>query len=44
MAAVFESGLKVYKIEKGICRDAIKPNTLKKETDIKDSIEKLIFP
>lgn len=35
---------KEYKIEKGICRDAIKPNTLKKETDIKDSIEKLIFP
>lgn len=40
----FDRDGKVYKIEKGICRDAIKPNTLKKETDIKDSIEKLIFP
>jgi len=33
-----------YKVERKICRDAIKPNTLKKETDIKNSIEKLIFP
>lgn len=33
-----------YKIEKAICRDVIKPNTLKEETEIEDSIEKLIFP
>lgn len=35
---------KEYKIERGICRNAIKPNTLKNENDIENSIEKLIFP
>lgn len=35
---------KEYKIEKDICRNAIKPNTLKSECDIENSIEKLIFP
>ena len=33
-----------YKIEKKICRDAIKPNTLKSESEIQSKIEKLIFP
>ena len=34
----------VYKIEKDICRNAIKPNTLKSENEINDKIEKLLFP
>lgn len=33
-----------YFIEKAICRDAIKPNTLKTEGEIVSKIEKLIFP
>jgi hypothetical protein len=33
-----------YKIEKSICRDAIKPNTLKLASEIKSRTEKLIFP
>ena len=33
-----------YRIEKGICRDAIKPNTLKSECEISEHMEKLIFP
>src|SRR5690554_1929347 len=33
-----------YKIEKSICRDAIKPNTLKSEDEINKKMEKLIFP
>jgi methylase of polypeptide subunit release factors len=33
-----------YQVEKGICRNAIKPNTLKVEAEIFDSMEKLIFP
>lgn len=33
-----------YKIEKSICRDAIKPNTLKLASEIKENTEKLIFP
>jgi len=33
-----------YKIEKGICRNAIKPNTLKSENEINEKTEKLIFP
>jgi len=33
-----------YWIEKSICRDAIKPNTLKTEGEIISKIEKLIFP
>ncbi|WP_340152676.1 N-6 DNA methylase [uncultured Marivirga sp.] len=35
---------KEYKIEKSICKDTIKPNTLKSESELKDKIEKLIFP
>ena len=34
----------VFKIEKLICRDVIKPNTLKHEIEINEKIEKLIFP
>lgn len=35
---------KEYKVEKGICRKAVKPNILKKEEDIEEKIEYLIFP
>jgi adenine-specific DNA-methyltransferase len=35
---------KVYWIEKGICRDAVKANSLKKEEDIVGYSEKIIFP
>ncbi len=34
----------VYRIEKGLCRDIVKPNILKTETDIKEKEEKVIFP
>lgn len=33
-----------YKIEKNICRKAIKPNILKKDSDIDRNMEYLIFP
>ncbi|WP_298117406.1 N-6 DNA methylase [Flavobacterium sp.] len=33
-----------FKIEKEICRNAIKPNTLKLESQIENHTEKLIFP
>lgn len=33
-----------YQIEKTICRDAIKPNTLKSEYEIVEKTEKLLFP
>ncbi|WP_445453160.1 HsdM family class I SAM-dependent methyltransferase [Flavobacterium sp. 25HG05S-40] len=33
-----------YKIEKNICRNAIKPNTLKLESEIENHTQKLIFP
>lgn len=39
-----EKGGKEFKIEKDICRNVIKPNTLKSELDIEESTEKLIFP
>jgi len=35
---------KEFIIEKGICRNAIKPNTLKSEIEIEENTEKLIFP
>ena len=35
---------KTYQIEKGICRDAIKPNIIKKPSDITKFTEKLIYP
>lgn len=35
---------KLHKIEKEICRDIIKPNRLKTETEIPDLKEKIIFP
>jgi adenine-specific DNA-methyltransferase len=38
-----KDGIK-YKIEKNICREAIKPNTLKLASEIKKQTEKLIFP
>ncbi len=40
----FEQNGKEIKIEKGICKNAIKPNTLKSESEIETHIEKLIFP
>lgn len=33
-----------YKIERDICRNAIKPNTLKSEAELSKKIEQLIFP
>lgn len=33
-----------YKIEKSICRDAIKPNILQTESDVEQYIQKVIFP
>lgn len=33
-----------YKIEKGVCKDIIKPNRLKTEDEIPDLQEKIIFP
>lgn len=35
---------KKYKIEKKICRDIVKPNILKLETDLINKREKIIFP
>jgi methylase of polypeptide subunit release factors len=35
---------KLYKIEKGVCRDIIKPNRLKSENEIPLLKEKIIFP
>jgi adenine-specific DNA-methyltransferase len=40
----FEKDNKEYKIEKGICRNTIKPNTLKNEAELLEKMEKLIFP
>ena len=40
----FEKEGKGYWIEKDICRNAIKPNTLKNEGEITQKKEKLIFP
>lgn len=40
----FEQNGKEIKIEKGICKNAIKPNTLKSESEIETHTEKLIFP
>ena len=37
-----ESG--THKIEKSICKPAIKPNILKAESDIQDKLEHIIFP
>ena len=35
---------KLHKIEKGICRDIIKPNKLKRESEIPQLMEQIIFP
>ncbi|MGB0929424.1 MAG: HsdM family class I SAM-dependent methyltransferase, partial [Chitinophagales bacterium] len=40
----FEKDGKTYQIEKGICRDIIKPNILKTESEIPSIKEKLIYP
>ncbi|MCB0535991.1 MAG: SAM-dependent DNA methyltransferase [Bacteroidetes bacterium] len=40
----FEKDKNQYSVEKGICRDIIKPNILKTEEDIPNVIEKIIFP
>ena len=34
----------IFKIEKDICRNVIKPNTLKSEKEISNKIERLLFP
>ncbi|OHB57103.1 MAG: hypothetical protein A2173_10885 [Planctomycetes bacterium RBG_13_44_8b] len=34
----------VYKIEKSICKDIVKPNKLKSEADLPRLLEKIIFP
>lgn len=34
----------IFKIEKGICKNAIKPNTLKRESEIEINLDKVIFP
>lgn len=33
-----------YKVEKDVCRDAVKPNILKRESDLPKCMEKLIYP
>lgn len=40
----FEKENKKIKIEKDICRNAIKPNILKKESELEILMEKIIFP
>lgn len=40
----FEKNSISYKVERDICRDAIKPNILKNEDDVATFNEKLIFP
>lgn len=40
---LLKDGIK-YKIEKDVCKNAIKPNTLKSESELEEKIEKLIFP
>lgn len=39
-----QSNGKEYRIEKGICRDIIKPNILRSEEEIETKKEKIIFP
>ncbi|WP_294297445.1 N-6 DNA methylase [uncultured Chryseobacterium sp.] len=40
----FEKNKERFQIERGICRDAIKPNILKNEADLNRLMEKIIFP
>lgn len=40
----FEKEGKRFQIEKNICRNAIKPNILKEESDLVRLVEKIIFP
>ncbi len=40
----FKKGDKIYKVEKGVCKNIIKPNILKTEDKIKELTEKIMFP
>jgi len=40
----FEKDGNQFRVEKDICKNAIKPNTLKSESEIENNTEKLIFP
>lgn len=40
----FEKQGQQFKVEKSVCRDAIKPNILKEESDLDRLMEKIIFP
>ena len=40
----FLKNWKEYKVEKDVCRDIIKPNTLKFDDNLDNKIEKIIFP
>ncbi len=40
----FEQNEETYKVEKSICRDIIKPNILKTESQLSEKKEKLIYP
>ncbi|MFA5917752.1 MAG: Eco57I restriction-modification methylase domain-containing protein [Candidatus Gracilibacteria bacterium] len=41
---IFIRNGKKYKVEKGVCKDIIKPNTLKFDDNLDNKIEKIIFP
>lgn len=40
----FSKNNRKYKVEKDICKDAVKPNILKRESDLPKCMEKLIYP
>ena len=40
----FEKEDQLFQIERNICRDAVKPNILKNESDLERVMEKIIFP
>ncbi|KFC35508.1 Eco57I restriction-modification methylase domain-containing protein [Elizabethkingia anophelis] len=40
----FEKEGQQFQVEREVCRDAIKPNILKEETDLERLMEKIIFP
>lgn len=40
----FTKNNRKYKVEKDVCRDAVKPNILKLESDLPKCMEKLIYP
>ncbi len=39
-----QSGDDVYKIERAVCKDIIKPNIVKSEKEVSEKLEKIIFP